>query len=438
MTRPSTNNLYAWYVVIVLMMTYMVALIDRQILSLMIDPVRADLNLSDTEISLLHGFAFALFYSIFGVFLGWVADIWNRRNLIFLGLTIWGMATIASGLVDTFAWLFLARMIVGIGEATLAPAGYSIIYDYFEPEKRGRAMSIYGIGVVLGAGAAYMVGGAVVEFGDILINLFTKEDNTFIVPWRAAFILIGILSMAVLAFVATVKEPERRKTQVHENEAGNGTPLYCGKYILSHMYYHGKLILGLSIGAIVFNGIFAWVPSHFIRVFGWTPSEIGLAFGTILFVFGAGGMWFGGYISDLVSIRGREDGPALVVFWGELTGGICAMIFGFVPYPEIAILSLCGCVFAFSGAIALGPVALQTYTPSTVRSQIIAVYLLIVNILGLGIGPTLIAGVSDYILADDSLIGMSVSIIAIAVMPVASYILFSAWKWQVAEGRDVK
>lgn len=428
--RNNTSVIYAWYVVVVLMLTYMVALIDRQILSLMIDPVRIDLVLSDTEISLLHGFAFALFYSIFGVFLGWIADVWNRRNLIFLGLALWGMATVASGLASSFAWLFMARMVVGIGEATLAPAAYSVIYDYFEPESRGRAMSVYGIGVVFGAGAAYIVGGTVVEFGDLLISWFMDSESSFMKPWRAAFIVVGVMSLVVLAFIATIKEPVRRKSDLATEDTEKPNPIYCARYILSNVQFHGKLILGLSIGAIVFNGIFAWVPSHFIRLFDWSPSQIGLAFGTILFVFGASGMWFGGYMSDRISRTGRLDGPALVVLLGELVGGTCAALFGFAPSPTHAILALCGCVFAFSAAIALGPVALQSLTPATIRSQMIALYLLTVNILGLGLGPTLIASVSDYILQNEKLIGMAVSIVAIGVMPIASYLLFDAWKWQ--------
>jgi MFS family permease len=165
MMLQARGGAYAWYVVVVLMIAYGASLIDRQIISLMVGPVRADLGLTDTHLSLLQGLAFALFYTGFGIPLGWVADHWNRRALIMLGLLVWGAATVGCGLATTFAALFAARMAVGMGEAALSPAAYSVIHDYFEAATRGRAMSLYGIGVFLGAGAAYMVGGAAVDLG---------------------------------------------------------------------------------------------------------------------------------------------------------------------------------------------------------------------------------------------------------------------------------
>jgi MFS family permease len=295
---------------------------------------------------------------------------------------------------------------------------------------RARAMSIYGIGVVLGAGAAYIVGGTVVEFGDELIGLFSYFDTEFLTPWRTTFIAVGTLSLLGLVFVSTIREPVRREAGTEEYKNQKSNPFVCTDFIWSNRHYHGRVILGLSIGAIVFNGVFAWVPSHFIRVFEWSPSQIGLTFGLILIAFGTCGMWAGGYWSDRVAAAGGKDGPAKVILLGEAVGGFSTMIFGFAPTYFLAIPALCVCVFSFSAAIAVGPVALQNLTPSRIRSQMIALYLLIVNILGLGIGPTLIAGVSDYVLNDDRLIGMSLSIVALVVMPIATYLLFRAWEWQ--------
>src|SRR5690606_34866456 len=206
-------------------------------------------------------------------------------NLIFIGLAVWGAATVACGTAASFASLFVARMIVGMGEAALSPAAYSMIHDYFERELRGRAMSLYGFGVVFGAGAAYIAGGAVVEFGEELANLFPDVDSYLLTPWRVTFIVAGAFSLLALTTIATVKEPQRRR-DVPGNGSGS-SPLACVKFILTNRHLHGRIILGVAIGAIVFNGVFAWVPSHFIRVFGWTASDIGLWFGLILLFFGA-------------------------------------------------------------------------------------------------------------------------------------------------------
>lgn len=426
----SFGNAYSWWVVVVLTITYMIALVDRQILSLMVDPIRADLNLSDTQISLLHGFAFALFYTSFGVLLGWAADLWNRRNLIFFGLAVWGLSTVASGLAVSFAGLFLARMIVGMGEATLSPAAYSMIYDYFDSSKRGRAMSVYGIGVVLGAGAAYMLGGAVLEFGDDLAGWLTFLPDHLITPWRVTFIVVGSLSLIALLLIATIREPDRKKSETKDKWTEKSNPFACTGYIWENKLYLGRIITGVGIGSIIFNGIFAWVPSHFIRVFGWAASEIGLGFGLVLIVFGPLGMLLSGFWSDRMVAAGKPDGPAKVVFLGETFGGIGAILFGFAPNPELALAALSLCVFSFSSALAVAPVALQAVTPHTLRSQMIAFYLLVANVLGLGIGPTLIAGVSDFILGNEQRIGMAVSLVAMLVAPITAYLLFGAWRWR--------
>jgi MFS family permease len=216
--------------VIVLMIAYGASLIDRQILSLMVDPVRADLNLSDTELSFLHGFAFALFYTGFGIPLGWVADHWNRSLLILIGLFVWGGATVSCGLVGSFAGLFVARMAVGMGEAALSPAAYSIIYDYFAPAKRGRAMSLYSIGVFLGAAAAYIVGGAAIEFGGAGVDWLARIGLE-VKPWQFVFVLVGSMSLAVLVLVATVREPQRRVVEHDVAPAHGSNPFSCIGYV---------------------------------------------------------------------------------------------------------------------------------------------------------------------------------------------------------------
>jgi hypothetical protein len=234
------------------------------------------------------------------------------------------------------------------------------------------------------------------------------------------------MSLAVLLLVATVREPQRRRVPDGQVAARGSGPIACVRYVLDNFGLHGNAILGLSIGAIVFNGLFAWVPSHFIRVFHWSAGEIGMAFGLILLTFGTAGMWCGGLASDKAASAGRRNGPITVVFWGETLGGCSAMLFGFMPTPFWALASMCVCVFSFGAAIALGPVALQNITPSEIRSQMIALYLFVVNVLGLGIGPTLIAGTSDYVLRNEMAIGKAVSLVAVLVTPFTVMTLIAA------------
>ena len=165
--RPAPRFAYsavrAWTVVVLLLLAYAVSLIDRQVLSLLVQPIKASLDISDTQISLLHGLAFAIFYTMFGILIGRAVDKYNRRNIIVAGITLWCLATIACGLASSFAGLFIARMFVGVGEATLSPAAFSMIADYFPPERRARAMSVFSTGVFVGSGLALILGGAAIE-----------------------------------------------------------------------------------------------------------------------------------------------------------------------------------------------------------------------------------------------------------------------------------
>lgn len=171
----------AWAFVVLLLVACAVSLIDRQVLSLLVQPIKTSLRISDTQISLLHGLAFAIFYTLFGILIGRAVDRYNRRNIIVAGMTLWCLATVACGLASSFAGLFIARMFVGVGEATLSPAAYSMIADYFPPERRGRAMSVFSTGVFVGSGLALILGGAAVEatgqYAGTSLRPFMKTTN---------------------------------------------------------------------------------------------------------------------------------------------------------------------------------------------------------------------------------------------------------------------
>ena len=200
---------YPWYVVIVLTFAFTVAFIDRQILSLLVQPIRRDLGISDTQISLLAGFAFAVFYSILGVPIARLADRRSRRAIISVGVFLWSLMTAACGLAKSFAGLFVARVGVGVGEATLSPAAYSMIADYFPPQKLARAIAVYAMGLYLGAGLAMIAGSAVVRLvadaGPVTLPLLGT-----LFPWQLTFFAVALPGILVLAGMATVREPQRR------------------------------------------------------------------------------------------------------------------------------------------------------------------------------------------------------------------------------------
>ena len=209
-TVSKKSNAYAWYVVLLCMLAYIFSFIDRQILALMIEPIKADLNLSDTQFSLLHGLAFSLFYAFMGLPLAYLADRFSRPKIIAVGIVFWSIATALCGLSKSFIQLFFSRMGVGVGEATLSPAAYSMFSDMFSKDKLGRAVAVYSSGSFVGGGIAFLVGGYVIG---LLKNMSLIEVPLLgaIKAWQMAFILVGLPGVFIgLLFILTVRDPQRK------------------------------------------------------------------------------------------------------------------------------------------------------------------------------------------------------------------------------------
>ena len=209
------SSVYAWYVVLLCMLAYIFSFIDRQILALMIEPIKADLNLSDTQFSLLHGLAFSLFYAFMGLPLAYLADRFSRPKIIAVGIIFWSIATALCGLSKNFIQLFFSRMGVGVGEAALSPAAYSMFSDMFSKDKLGRAVAVYSIGSFVGGGIAFLVGGYVIG---LLKDLSLIEIPVFgaVKAWQMAFILVGLPGIFIgLLFVLTVRDPKRKGQSVN-------------------------------------------------------------------------------------------------------------------------------------------------------------------------------------------------------------------------------
>jgi MFS family permease len=384
---------YAYYVTFVLLFAYSVSYVDRQILSLMVEPIKADLHINDTQISLLQGFAFAIFYTLLGLFLGRVADRKNRRNLIIIGIVIWSFATAAGGLATGFSTLFLARIFVGVGESSLSPSAYSMLSDYFAPERRSRAISLYSLGVYLGSALAFIVGG--------LVSEAVRNNGS----WKSVFFIVSIPGFIVALLMLTVREPTRQQ------EIVNG-PVDID-YLKSRANIYVPLILGYSTISIVTLGLMAWVPAMFMRTWHWSARDIGVAFGSIILVCGLSGMMISGFLADYLVGKGRANGAFEVSFWGSvllvpLTGCLAVS-----HTPITALTSLAAIMFALGFPVALAPSVYQTITPNRLRGQVIALYLLANNIIGMSIGPTAVAFVTNYILKDELRVGTSLSLVCV-------------------------
>ncbi len=411
-----------WYAVLVLTMAYVLSFIDRTILSLMVGPIRADLGLSDTQLSVLHGFAFAIFYTALGIPIALLADRLNRRNIVSIGIAFWSAATVACSFAKSFWGLFWARVGVGVGEAALSPAAYSMIADLFPPNRLGRALAVYTVGVFAGAGFAYMIGGAVVgsvvHGGNVVLPLLGELR-----PWQFVFIVVGLPGIPMALWMLTVREPARRRPP------STGTLRAAFTDCLGHMRVHWQVytahFVGFSLLAVLFNAAGAWLPAYLMRVHGLGPGDAGFWLGLIMLVAGVGGVLAGGWLGDRLASRGRPDGTmrvGVIASLGVIPFALTATVVASLP---LSLVLIAGYLFLVSLPYGAAAAAIQIITPGRMRATASSIYLYLVNLIGLGIGPTLVALATDRVFGADVAVGKSLALVSALCAPVAALLI--AW-----------
>jgi len=379
---------------------------------------------TDTELSLLHGLAFALFYTVFGIWpIGTWADKGNRRNIIAGGIFLWSLMTAFCGRMTSFAGLFAARVGVGVGEAALTPTAYSMLADYFPPEKRGRALGLFSMGVYFGIGVAIMVTGALVQYVSSLppIDLMLIGD---VRSWQIPFVLLGPPGILVALWMMTVDEPPRR---------GITGELPSFRAVISHLLVNRSFYLnfffGVSCLTLLFNGIAFWFPAHLMRSFGVDALFVAFTYGPIMVVAGAAGILTGGILADRWRSSGNPTAEiyvALVSALGLWPISIATFQVGNVTLAlTLAIPTLFFSSFAFGAASS----AIQLVTPNQLRARVSAIYLLVINIIGIGLGATVASAISDYIFEDEKRIGDGISLVALVSTPLAAFLF---WRCQRA------
>jgi predicted MFS family arabinose efflux permease len=369
---------YRNYVLAVLCIVYIFNFIDRQVLSVFIDPIKAEFEVSDTEMGLLVGFAFALFYTFAGIPIARWADRGVRRSIIALGLAVWSGMTVASGLAQSFLQLALARVGVGVGEAAGTPPAHSLISDYFPPEKRATALGIYAAGVYLGSAIAYLGGGYLAANFD----------------WRVAFYALGAPGLVFALVVRfTIKEPPRGYS---ERSAGASATTTFGE-TLRHLLGSRAwvyLMAAASLLSILGYGVLMWGYPFFGRVHGMAPFDIGVRMAMVVGIGGSIGTYGGGMLLDRL---GSRDAGAYLRVPALLT--VVAIPFG------IAFLLVDGTGPSFALFFPFYVLA-NVYVPALhavnqnlaklrMRATAAAIMLFIINIIGAGLGPFLVGLLND-------------------------------------------
>jgi MFS family permease len=414
---------YAWYVVAILTIAYIFSFIDRQIINLMVGPIQRDLQIDDVQISLLMGFSFAIFYTLFGIPLGRLADTQSRRSIISLGIAFWSLMTAGCGLTKKFWDLALMRMGVGVGEAALSPAAYSLIADYFPPNRRSTAMSVYSMGIYIGSGLAMILGGMVVKF--------VSAQESFDMPvvgavrnWQLVFFVVGLPGLLVALLLLTVQEPIRRSSiQTGNDSARPATIRETLAYVFDNKATFVCLNLGIAMVTLSSYSASSWIPTMLSRRFAWPQGQIGVIYGSIIATCGTAGVVAGGWLADRWAHLGRQDAP-LRVAWLACLGGIpCALLYPLAASDRQVVLLLMPMIFFGSMPFGVAPAAIQRMMPSTMRAQATAIYLFVINLVGMGLGPTVTALLTEKVFRDKNAVHYSLLIVGVTSYVSASILL---------------
>lgn len=408
---------YPWYIVSLCMLAYIFSFIDRQVISLLIDPIRADLQISDTQFSLLHGLAFAMLYAVAGIPIARLADSRSRPVIISIGIFVWSMATAACGMAKSFVQLFLARMAVGVGEAALSPAAYSMITDSFPRSKLGLALGVYSSGSFLGGGLALIIGGAAIavveQWGPQTVPLIGV-----IKPWQMTFFIVGLPGILVAAlFYITVKDPERKGVTSSTDAQGNIAPdTFTFREVLRYIGGHRKTFaahyLGFGFLSLSLFALMNWAPAYFLRKYGMPVRDVGLYLGVVLLIGNSAGVLASGWITDRLTSRGYQDAPMRAGLIGGLGVIIPAALFSQVSGFGGSMALLAVAMFFASFPLATSAASLQLMAPNRMRAQVTALFFLSMNILGITGGSTLVALCTDYVFHDEKMVGYSMSLIS--------------------------
>lgn len=414
---PYPSRRHAWWAVTVLTLANVSSFVDRQILGLLVAPIRRDLGISDTQVSLLIGLSFAVLYSVLGLPLGRLADARSRRAIVGWGVAAWSVMTALCGVSRSYAQLFLARIGVGVGEAALAPSAYSLISDLVPRERVATAISVFSSGIYSGSGLALMVGGLVLQrLGGA--GAWTLPIVGTVHPWQTAFFVIGLPGLVIALLALTIHEPPRR--------GATPEPLPISatvRYVRDNVRVFASHNVGVALLALAAYAASAWFPSMFIRRYGWTLPQIGLAYGACVMVFGTLGIVLGGRYADWHLKHGRVDGKlrtCLVGALGMLAGSVLLFFANTGLMAAIVLVPInLFAAFPYGAAAAV----VQELTPNRMRAQVSAVYLFVVNLVGLGAGPTAVALLTDHVFHDDAAVGTSLTIVLVIALSLSAVCL---------------
>jgi MFS family permease len=419
--------LAAWLMVCLLSVLYIISFLDRTVIALMVKPIKQDLGISDVSVGLLVGVAFAIFYSVMGLPMGYLVDKFPRRVIIYIGVTIWSLAQLVGGFTGTFMHLFVARLLLGAGEAALTPATHSMISDAFPKRQMATAMSLYSIGAMLGIGAALLIGGVIVEYLSQYNNVTLPVLGTF-KSWQLVFLATGIPGLFLAFAVFVFPEPKRRTPM----RPGTGKDGEIGFFRYLRRNWKLWTCIALSFGMMnIANGALVfWQPAYLARFFDWSPGEAGTALGTIQLLAGTSGMLFSGWFVDRWFARGKRDAHLRYYLYVLLLTTPIAIVALTTPDVTLYLGLIWIANFVTVNSLGYSSAAVMLVTPGPLRGRVSALFTsIILNGLGLGLGPLVPAAIAEHVLHDTVRLGYSIALTMALCAVIAVISLLFGMKW---------
>jgi len=425
--KPATwpKPAVAWFGVGILVLAFIFSIADRIIIALLVEPIKTDLNLSDSDMGLMMGPAFAIFYALMGLPIGRAVDKHSRKYIVATGIFLWSVMTALCGLSRTFWQLFLARVGVGVGEATLSPAAYSMIADSFPKEKLGKALGVYQSGAFFGVGFALIFGGLAIQFAATADDISLPLIGV-IAPWQMAFIAIGLPGVLVAGLMLLVKEPVRQgiaSAAEDDISLGQAVRFAFSRWRVFIAHYTGFALLALPMTTLA-----TWVPSYLIRVVGLSPPETGLKLGLVVLIFSPIGVISGGALADAIFKKGYNDAALRVAVGAAAFMVPVSWLATSVSTPTLALALACPFAFGASISMGLAPTALQLVTPNRLRGQIGAAWMLFLNLITAALGPWAVGVINDRWFGDPLAVGQSIAAVNVIAVSLGGLILLMTWK----------
>ena len=411
------SSFAAWYSVAVLMLMYIFSFIDRTTISLIVEPMKRDLQISDTQIGMLQGLAFALLYPFLGLPIARLSDRYNRKAIVAAGVFVWSVMASLCGVARTAIQLFVARIGVGVGEAALSPAAYSMITDSFPRSKLGSAFGVYNIGITIGAGVAFLVGGIVVAAVSHAGASYRLPLIGEVRAWQMVFIVTGAPGIFLPLLLLTFREPPRRG--LLRVQPGSGAPtatlrpplIEVLRYIWLNRRFYCLHFSALALLAMAGYCVAAWLPTAIIRAYGVSYGQVGKVLGVSTILMNSSGMLLAGFFCDRLTRLGRQDAPIVVALISAAGIAVFAGLPTLMPTVPLVWVAIFVSGLTFNAYNGVGPMAVNQVTPNQYRATVSAVYLFVVNALGLGVGPTLVPLLNDHLFHDPLMIRYSLIIV---------------------------